>query len=192
LDDSGSGVSNYTMLQEVAWETYLEYKAREMAKCGTHSAEWSPAGENYPICVQFNDDTGKILPTPTQAPVTTVTATTATVPTPETCSNKGDGSTAMGSITSASKLLPAGLKLGDMQTQIGKTCDSEWKQCYSAATDGWASSTMHAACDNKGPTLSVVKTADRVFGAFVPVSTEGSEHVLASASFLIWRQRCLV
>ena len=35
---------------------------------------------------------------------------------------------------------------------------------YRASRDGWASSTFHAYCDNKGPTVTVIKSGNNIFG----------------------------
>ncbi|XP_068712945.1 BTB/POZ domain-containing protein KCTD14-like [Montipora foliosa] len=45
---------------------------------------------------------------------------------------------------------------------------------YRASRDGWASSTFHALCDNKGPTVTVVKSGDNIFGGYTEQSWRGS------------------
>ena len=35
---------------------------------------------------------------------------------------------------------------------------------YRASRDGWASSTFHAYCDKKGPTVTVIKSGNNIFG----------------------------
>ena len=35
---------------------------------------------------------------------------------------------------------------------------------YRASRDGWASSTFHSYCDNKGPTVTVIKSGNNIFG----------------------------
>nr|XP_058971065.1 uncharacterized protein LOC131797458 [Pocillopora verrucosa] len=41
-----------------------------------------------------------------------------------------------------------------------------WKPCYSAAKDGWDSSTFHEKCDGKGATLTIARFNNTIFGGF--------------------------
>ena len=41
---------------------------------------------------------------------------------------------------------------------------------YRASRDGWASSRFHALCDNKEPTVTVVKSGDNIFGGYTEQS----------------------
>ena len=43
---------------------------------------------------------------------------------------------------------------------------SRWTPCYRALDHGWSVSTFHQKCDNKGPTLSMVRRENFVFGGF--------------------------
>ena len=43
---------------------------------------------------------------------------------------------------------------------------------YRASRDGWDSSNFHALCDNKGPTVTVVKSGDYIFGGYTEQSWE--------------------
>ena len=43
---------------------------------------------------------------------------------------------------------------------------SSWIPCYHALDHGWNVSTFHEQCDNKGPTLSIVRKDNYVFGGF--------------------------
>ena len=43
---------------------------------------------------------------------------------------------------------------------------SRWTPCYRSLNDGWSVSTFHQKCDNKGPTLSIVRKDNFVFGGF--------------------------
>ena len=40
------------------------------------------------------------------------------------------------------------------------------KLCYRASENGWAASTFHSFCDNKGPTVVLVKSGSYVFGGY--------------------------
>ena len=41
-----------------------------------------------------------------------------------------------------------------------------WRLCYRASTHGWSAQNFHTKCDSKGPTLTLVKVGDYMFGGF--------------------------
>ena len=43
---------------------------------------------------------------------------------------------------------------------------SAWKRCWRASVDGWAASTFHSGCDNKGPTVTIIKVGQYIFGGY--------------------------
>ena len=43
---------------------------------------------------------------------------------------------------------------------------SEWRLLFRASRDGFAALTFHFKCDNKGPTITVVKSGGNIFGGF--------------------------
>lgn len=49
-----------------------------------------------------------------------------------------------------------------------------WKQCYHALRHGWNSLTFHRLCDNKGPTLTVIRINNTIFGGFADKSWKSS------------------
>lgn len=44
---------------------------------------------------------------------------------------------------------------------------------YSASCHGWDASTFHANCDNKGPTVTVIKSGNNIFGGYTEQSWHG-------------------
>ena len=42
----------------------------------------------------------------------------------------------------------------------------EWRLLFQASRDGFAASAFHSKCDNKGPTVTVVKSGANIFGGF--------------------------
>ena len=44
--------------------------------------------------------------------------------------------------------------------------------CWRATRDGWAGSTFHSKCNNKGPTVTIVRVGNYVFGGYTDVSWE--------------------
>ena len=42
----------------------------------------------------------------------------------------------------------------------------EWRLLFRASRDGFTASAFHSTCDNKGPTITVVKSGASIFGGF--------------------------
>ena len=49
---------------------------------------------------------------------------------------------------------------------LPETMVGEWRLLFRASRDGFAASTFHSKCDNKGPTVTVVKSGANIFGGF--------------------------
>ena len=47
---------------------------------------------------------------------------------------------------------------------------TDFVRCWHAKTDGWAASTFHSNCDGRGPTVTIIKVNDSVFGGYTDVS----------------------
>ena len=56
--------------------------------------------------------------------------------------------------------------------------NKEMKLCYRASVNGWASSTFHNLCDNKGPTVVLIESGQYVFGGFAAASWGGNHCLL--------------
>ena len=41
---------------------------------------------------------------------------------------------------------------------------------YRASRDGWASSNFHFCCDNRGPTVTVIKSGNNIFGGYTELN----------------------
>ena len=54
---------------------------------------------------------------------------------------------------------------GWLSSQEGK-----WRLLFRASRDGFAAAAFHSKCDNKGPTVTIVKSANNIFGDFTEVS----------------------
>ena len=46
----------------------------------------------------------------------------------------------------------------------------EWRLLFQASRDGFAAEAFHSKCDNKGPTVTIVKSGEFIFGGFTEVS----------------------
>ena len=48
--------------------------------------------------------------------------------------------------------------------------NSSWMLCWRGSRDGWASSTFHYLCDGKGPTVTIIKVKQYIFGGYANIS----------------------
>ena len=49
----------------------------------------------------------------------------------------------------------------------------QWCLCYRASRDGWSAQDFHRHCDNKGPTMTLVKVVEYIFGGYSDEGWEG-------------------
>ena len=49
----------------------------------------------------------------------------------------------------------------------------QWQLCFRASENSYSASVFHAACDNKGPTVTLVQVGDNVFGGYTDKSWDG-------------------
>jgi len=64
---------------------------------------------------------------------------------------------------------------------------SYWNRCYQATVNGWSSYTFHSNCDNKGPSVTIIRTGKYIFGGYTSLSWPSSSSCLYhydSAAFL--------
>ena len=61
-----------------------------------------------------------------------------------------------------------------------------WVLCYRRSDDGTSSSTFHSKCNNKGPTMTVIKNnLNQVYGGYAPISwTSKNGYTVTTGSFL--------
>ena len=45
-----------------------------------------------------------------------------------------------------------------------------WKLCWRASRDGWAAERFHSLCDDKGPTVTIIKVGKYIFGGYASES----------------------
>ena len=60
---------------------------------------------------------------------------------------------------------------------------SKFVRCWHAKTDGWAASTFHRQCDNKGPTVTIIKVNNYIFGGYTDVSWSGKYHIITVPNY---------
>ena len=61
---------------------------------------------------------------------------------------------------------------------------TDFVRCWHAKTDGWAASTFHSNCDGRGPTVTIIKVNDSIFGGYTDVSWS-STYILSVKFFLV-------
>nr|XP_058945615.1 uncharacterized protein LOC131773682 [Pocillopora verrucosa] len=54
---------------------------------------------------------------------------------------------------------------------------TDFVRCWHAKTDGWAASTFHSNCGGRGPTVTIIKVNDYIFGGYTDVSWSGGRHI---------------
>ena len=62
---------------------------------------------------------------------------------------------------------------------------SNFELIYRASRDGWSSSNFHSLCDSKGPTVTVVKSGNNIFGGYTEQSWDGKHFYLGINTLLI-------
>ena len=54
---------------------------------------------------------------------------------------------------------------------VAQSESSKWKRCWRASVDGWAASTFHSGCNNKGPTVTIIRVGGKyIFGGYTNLS----------------------
>ncbi|KAL9951568.1 hypothetical protein ACROYT_G044252 [Oculina patagonica] len=63
--------------------------------------------------------------------------------------------------------------------------DDSGNLLYRASCDGWSASNFHSCCDNKGATVTVIKSGDYIFGGYTEEHWDDSDcYITAPDSFL--------
>ncbi len=75
-------------------------------------------------------------------------------------------------------------QMAQLNTWFGNS-SQKWTQCYKRSTHGANSNTFHSLCDNRGPTLSVVRaTTGYIFGGYATSSWGGGGYIHSSGNWL--------
>ena len=54
---------------------------------------------------------------------------------------------------------------------VAQSKSSRWMRCWRASVEGWAASTFHSRCDNKGPTVTIIRVGGKyIFGGYTSLS----------------------
>ncbi|XP_028395970.1 uncharacterized protein LOC114519975 isoform X2 [Dendronephthya gigantea] len=91
-------------------------------------------------------------------------------------------------LTNSSSILKGEIAfIKQLQEWLGKKCN--WNLCYRASRDGWRAQDFHSHCDNKGPTVVLVKANNCIFGGYADVSWQGNVGYTNSKSSFIFSLR---
>ena len=52
----------------------------------------------------------------------------------------------------------------------------QWRLCYRASVHGWCGQNFHTMCDNKGPTVTIMKVGECIFGGYTDQNWQGNKH----------------
>ena len=70
-----------------------------------------------------------------------------------------------------------------LQKWLGEKC--KWHLCYRASRDGWSAKDFHRHCDNKGPTVVLVKANNYIFGGYTDQNWGGIHGVSKKCPLLL-------
>ena len=79
----------------------------------------------------------------------------------------------------------SGLRQNLLHLLNGVTQKGYWYKCFRASEHKFLSAEFHKYCDNKGPTVTIVRSGSQLFGGFTDLSWDGKYSDLIS--FLIAR-----
>ncbi|CAH3183399.1 unnamed protein product, partial [Porites lobata] len=57
-----------------------------------------------------------------------------------------------------------------LEPVINSSVRSRFVRCWHAIEDGWAASTFHGNCDDKGPTVTIIQVGSLIFGGYSDLS----------------------
>jgi hypothetical protein len=70
-----------------------------------------------------------------------------------------------------------------MQEWLGDKC--KWNLCYRASRDGWGGQHFHQHCNNKGPTVVLIKVNNYIFGGYTDQNWAGKVScILTNSAFI--------
>lgn len=67
----------------------------------------------------------------------------------------------------------------DQATRLADWYGAGWKLLYKASRDGWNSTDFHNKCDNKGETVTVIKSGNNIFGGYLGTSWNSSVNYIS-------------
>ena len=81
------------------------------------------------------------------------------------CSGDSPFSAVLANLNTSSSILDGEIAFRkQLEKWLGEKC--KWNLCYRASRDGWSAQDFHRHCDNKGPTVVLVKANNCIFGGY--------------------------
>ena len=75
-----------------------------------------------------------------------------------------------------------------LQEQV---CSARWELLYRASSDGWVAQEFHARCDNRGPTLTLIRTTEGyIFGGYTDQSWNSCLSWIPSSKAFLFTVHC--
>ena len=59
---------------------------------------------------------------------------------------------------------------------VMRNTGTDWKLCWRASRDGWNANTFHSLCDEKGPTITIIRVGKYIFGGYTSLPWPGKYH----------------
>lgn len=57
-----------------------------------------------------------------------------------------------------------------LHSRLQNQANSYWSLCYRASSHGWSGWTFHSYCDNRGPTVTIIRAHSYIFGGYTDQS----------------------
>ena len=57
-----------------------------------------------------------------------------------------------------------------LHSRLQNQANSYWSLCYRASSHGWSASTFHSYCNNRGPTVTIIRAHGYIFGGYTDQS----------------------
>ena len=73
----------------------------------------------------------------------------------------------------ASEILTSDVHQQSLKSWLPTGLEGKWCLLFRASRDGFGTETFHSKCDNKGPTITVVKSGGYIFGGYTEESWTG-------------------
>ena len=64
-------------------------------------------------------------------------------------------------------------KLASYLAPVLQSGSTGWRKCYQATVHGWGTENFHFRCNYKGPTVTIVRFGNYIFGGYASLSWEG-------------------
>ena len=56
---------------------------------------------------------------------------------------------------------------------VMRNTGTDWKLCWRASRDGWNVNTFRSLCDEKGPTITIIRVGKYIFGGYTSLPWPG-------------------